>query len=80
MAQDLKYLGWALVGAALGAAVALLAAPASGTETRRRIRRRVEDEKDAVLSKGQRALDGASHYVQQRLAEGRRKLAQVVER
>jgi gas vesicle protein len=80
MARSLKYAGWALAGGALGALVGLLAAPASGRETRRRIARRLEDEKDAVLRKGNTALEGASEFVQERLAQGRRKLAQVVQR
>jgi gas vesicle protein len=80
MKQNLKYVGWALAGSAVGAAIALLTAPASGPETRRRLVRRVEDERDVLLRKGHRALEGASGYLQQRLAQGRRRLGQVVNR
>jgi gas vesicle protein len=80
MARTLKYAGWALAGGAVGALVGLLTAPASGRETRRRIARRVQDEKDAVLSRGHRALEGAQRLVRSRLGEGRRKLAEVVPR
>ncbi|MCD8185391.1 MAG: YtxH domain-containing protein [Rikenellaceae bacterium] len=38
-----------LGGVVLGAAVALLYAPESGTKTRRRIKRFVEDEKDRLM-------------------------------
>ena len=80
MKQNLKYVGWALAGGAVGAAIALLTAPASGPETRRRLVRRVEDERDALLRKGHKALDNASGYLQQQLAQGRRRLGQVVNR
>ena len=78
MYQGLKYAGWTLVGGAVGAAVAYLTAPASGIETRRRIVRRVEDEKEALLRKSQRAVNHAADYLEEHLKEGKRKLAHVV--
>lgn len=39
---------WFVAGAAVGATLALLFAPASGTETRRRIRRQAERSKDRL--------------------------------
>lgn len=76
--QSLKIVGWVLTGGAFGSAVALLMAPASGRETRRRIGRRIEDETQGLLRKGQRTLEGASDYVQHQFSQGRRRLAHVV--
>ena len=73
-----KYTLLALAGGAVGAAVVYLTAPASGLETRRRLARRVDDEKSALLKKGQRAMNKASDYLEQQLKEGKRKLSQVV--
>jgi gas vesicle protein len=78
MYQGFKYAGWTLVGGALGATVAYLTAPASGSETRRRIVRRVEDEKEALLRKSQRAVSHAADYLEEQLKQGKRKLAHVV--
>jgi len=73
-----KYAFLALAGGAVGAAVVYLTAPASGMETRRRIARRVEDEKKALLKKSQKAMGKASDYLDRQLKEGKRKLAEVV--
>jgi gas vesicle protein len=59
MREALKQLGWVVVGGAVGAAVGLLVAPASGRETRRRLSRRVaelQEETGALLRRGQRRL------------------------
>lgn len=48
---------WFLTGAAIGAAVALLYAPASGEETRRKIARRAEDSAEVLSEKGQEMVD-----------------------
>ncbi len=78
--QGLKYLGWALAGGAIGATVAFLTAPASGQETRRRIARRMEDEKEALLKKGSKAVESAAEFVQSKIDTGKRRLAHVVSR
>jgi gas vesicle protein len=48
---------WFLAGTAIGAAIALLYAPASGTETRNRIGRTTEESKDALADSGKELLD-----------------------
>jgi len=46
-----------LVGAAIGAATALLMAPASGAYTRRRLRRRGEEVADYLIDAGKELVD-----------------------
>ena len=50
-------LAWFLVGAAVGAAVALLYAPQSGKETRRYIAEKTEQGKDAIVDSSKEVLD-----------------------
>lgn len=71
MTKQGAYVGIALAGAALGAVAGLLLAPAPGRETRRRLARRFEEEKDAAVRSGRRAVD----YVQLRVSEGRERLS-----
>ena len=78
MKQGFKYACLTVIGGAIGATIAVLTAPASGSETRRRFLRTVEDERHALVRKGRRAIDHATDYVQGQLKQGRKKLAQVV--
>ncbi len=48
---------WFLMGAAIGAGVALLYAPQSGQDTRRYLRKKGENARDAVVEKGQELGD-----------------------
>jgi len=73
----LKYLGAALVGSFVAAAAALLLAPASGRETRRKLARRLADEREALALRGNRALGGVSEYLYDQFEESKRKLAAV---
>ena len=50
-------LAWFLAGAALGAAVAVLVAPQSGSETRQQIKRRALEGRDRVSRTGRDALE-----------------------
>jgi len=61
--SNLKYLGIALVGSAVGAAIGLLLAPASGRETRRKLARTIGDRKDAIIRRGNQAAEGAASYL-----------------
>jgi len=78
--QDLTYLGVALIAGGFGLLVGLLVAPASGRETRRMIGRRLDEEKDHLVRKGQRALEDVADYVEDQIDEGKRKLNKVVRR
>jgi len=57
------YLGFLLVGMALGAGLALLFAPRSGKDTRRYLARRAQDGKDYVASTGRELLKQAEEVV-----------------
>jgi gas vesicle protein len=70
MSNTLKYTGIALAGGAVGAALGLLFAPASGDETRRQIAHRIDEQREA--------LSARSQAVTQSIKEGRRRLAAVV--
>lgn len=71
MTRNAKYLGLALAGVAIGVLAGLLMAPAPGRETRRKLSRRISEEKEALVRTGHRAAD----YVQERLGEGRRRFS-----
>jgi gas vesicle protein len=48
MEQQAKYAGWFAVGAGLGAALALLFAPSSGEQTRKRLKDKVSRTKQQI--------------------------------
>jgi gas vesicle protein len=50
-------LAWFLVGAAVGATVALLYAPQSGKDTRRLISKKTEQGREAIADSGKEVLD-----------------------
>jgi len=87
--NGLKYVGVALTAGIVGAAVALLLAPSSGRETRRRVSRRFEEEsrrmgrtlrteKENLLKRGREALDDVTDYVSEELDAAQKKLSKVV--
>lgn len=78
MSQNRKYLGAALAGAALGVAAGLLFAPAAGRETRRKLTRRITDEKDNLVRNGHRAVEEVTGYLYDQFEESKKKLAQAV--
>ena len=53
---------WFLSGAALGAAIALLYAPATGRETRRFIRKKTEEGREALADTGKELMDRGRDY------------------
>ena len=50
-------IGWLLIGAGVGAGIALLYAPVSGEEARKLIRRKAEDARDTVVEAGGQIRD-----------------------
>jgi gas vesicle protein len=87
--QTLKYFGVVLTAGLVGAGVALLLAPASGEETRRRLSRGLDDEKrrmikkinrekEDMLKRGRRAMDEVTGFVSEELEAAQKKIAKVV--
>jgi gas vesicle protein len=54
------YVGIGLLGAVAGAVAGFLLAPAPGRDTRRRVGQRLALEKDALVRKGQLAVEGVT--------------------
>lgn len=88
--SSLKYVGVALTAGIVGAAVALLMAPASGPEMRRRIGRRFEEEsrrmgrtlrseKENLLRKGREALEDVAEYVNNELSAAQKKISKAIQ-
>ena len=73
----LRYVGVALVAGTVGAAVALLLAPDSGANTRRRMKKRLERERAMLAKRSRRAMQEASGYLEDQVDQGR-KLAEGV--
>jgi len=87
--QSLKYVGVALTAGVVGAAVALLIAPASGRETRKRLSRRFDEEsrrmgrnlreeKENLLKKGREAFEGVTDFVTDEIESAQKKLSKAV--
>jgi gas vesicle protein len=53
---------WFLTGAAIGAAIALLYAPQSGHDTRKLIRKKAEEGKEALADTGKDILERGRDY------------------
>jgi gas vesicle protein len=75
----MRYVAVALVAGTVGAAVALLLAPDTGRNTRRKVIRRLERERDVLLRRGREVAEDAGEYVEARLKDGRKIVGRVVE-
>ncbi|HSB62405.1 MAG TPA: YtxH domain-containing protein [Vicinamibacteria bacterium] len=78
--DNFGYLGAMVVGGALGFFVGTMLAPASGDETRRRWGRRLEDEKEHLLRKGQRIVERAGESLEEGIREGKERVANALVR
>jgi gas vesicle protein len=76
----LRYVGVALVAGTVGAAVALLLAPDSGRNTRRRLARRLERERQQLLRRSRRMIAQAEDQLDDKVKEASRYLDQQVKR
>jgi gas vesicle protein len=87
--QTLKYFGVVLTAGLVGAGVALLLAPASGEETRRRLARsldgekrrmvkRINREKADLVKRGRRAMEEVTGFVSDEFEAAQKKIAKVV--
>jgi gas vesicle protein len=77
--MNLRYLGVALVAGTVGAMVALLVAPASGRDTRRKLARRLEREKDELVREGRRALDDVGEYLEEQVKHAKKNVDEAVD-
>ena len=88
--HSLKYVGVALTAGIVGAAVALLLAPQSSRETRRKLGRRFEEEsrrmsrtlqneKENLMKKGRETLDDVAEYVNEELNSAQKKISKMVQ-
>jgi gas vesicle protein len=74
--------GYLVVGAAIGAVVALLLAPRTGEQTRKLIARKAEDGKDYLASKGKEIKEQAEDLVEKGkglVTKQKERLAEVLE-
>ena len=76
----LRYVGVALVAGTVGAAVALLMAPDSGRNTRRRLSRRLEREREALLRRSRKMISQAEGHLDDKVKEASRYLDAQVKR
>jgi len=79
-ATAVGFLGGLLLGATSGFIVGVLIAPASGEETRRRWRRKVEDETDDLRRKGRRLVEDATERIEEGLEEGKKGVRKALRR
>ncbi len=70
--DKLRFVGVALVAGTVGAAVALLLAPQSGRDTRKKLGKGFEKQKDRVLDSGRRIVDDAGDYLEDQVKHGRK--------
>ena len=75
----LRYVAVALIAGTVGAAVALLLAPDTGRNTRRKMIRRLEREREILLRRGRRLAEEAGEYVEDRVKDGRKAVGRVVD-
>lgn len=87
--QTLKYFGVVLTAGLIGAGVALLLAPATGEETRRRLSRNMEDEKRRVMKRinrektnlvkrGKKAMEEVTDLMSEEFEAAQKKISKVV--
>ena len=67
-----------LVGAAAGFAVGVLTAPASGQETRRRMARRLEDEKEDLRRRSQHLVQEAATRLEHGIESGKERIEKAL--
>lgn len=75
----LRYVAVALVAGTVGAAVALLLAPDTGRNTRRKMLRRLEREREALVRQSRRLAEQAGDYLEEQYKEGRKAVARVAD-
>ena len=72
------YLAVFTSGALVGGLGAMLLAPDSGPEMRRKIARRYEDEKREMMRKGQRMVEETAERLEHGIEDGKRRLSEAL--
>lgn len=76
--------GYGVLGLVVGGSVGLLAgvmmAPASGRDTRRRLARKLAEERRDLARRTRRAVDDLAEYTSQHLENGKEKLGELLHR
>jgi gas vesicle protein len=72
------YIAVAVTAAALGGLIGVLAAPASGRETRKKWGKRIEKETEQLKKRGRRALQEWGDAASEQFAEGKKQLNQLL--
>jgi gas vesicle protein len=67
-------------GSTIGLMAGLLVAPSSGEESRRRLGRRIDDEREELARRGRDAARRVGDRLEEGLGEGRRAVAEAVGR
>ena len=75
----LRYVAVALVAGTVGAAVALLLAPDSGRNTRRKMMRRLEREREALVRQSRRLAEQAGDYLEEAVRDGKKAVARAAD-
>lgn len=75
----LRYVAVALVAGTVGAAVALLLAPDSGRNTRRKMLRRLEREREALVRQSRRLAEQAGDYLEEAVRDSKKAVARVAD-
>ena len=73
--QGLKYFGVALVAGGIGGLMGVLLAPASGHETRRMLRRRMDEAREGLMKGGERVVERLADRAEEGIKEVRRRIA-----
>jgi gas vesicle protein len=72
------YVAIAIGAAAVGAAIGILTAPASGRDTRRKLGRKIEKETELLKKQGSRAFRDLSERAAETFEDGKRQLNQLL--
>lgn len=74
----LAVFGIVLAGSSLGFLAGVLTAPRSGRKTRRRLARRLEDEKQNLVRRGRAAMRDAGEEIEERFEDGKRVVSRAI--
>jgi gas vesicle protein len=74
----LAVFGIVLAGSSLGFLAGVLTAPRAGSKTRRRLARRVDQERKELMRRGRDGLRDAGEALEERLEDGKRAVSRAI--